>query len=53
MTDFKCKGGQRRRRSHAGFVFRAWRTCPKTGERLWAKDYGLKAWRIPVSRKKK
>ena len=30
------------------FVFRPWRRCPHTGRKLWAKQYGLKAWRIPV-----
>lgn len=29
-----------------GYIFRAWRTV--NGERLYAKDYGLKAWRIPI-----
>ncbi len=29
------------------WIFRAWRTA-KNGERLYAKDYGLKAWRIWV-----
>jgi hypothetical protein len=31
------------------YVFRPWRRCPRTGEKLWAKNFGLKAWRIPVS----
>lgn len=30
------------------YVFRTWRKHPKTGEVLWAKDYGLRAWRIPI-----
>ena len=30
------------------YIFRPWRRCPQTGEKLWAKDFGLKAWRIPV-----
>lgn len=30
------------------YIYRAWRRDPKTGKVLWAKDYGLKAWRIPV-----
>ncbi len=37
------------RPTDARFVFRPWRRCPRTGEKLWAKDYGLKAWRIPIS----
>ncbi len=31
------------------YIFRAWRTG-RDGTRLWAKDYGLKAWRIPIYR---
>ena len=31
------------------YVFRPWRRCPRTGEKLWAKQFGFKAWRIPVS----
>lgn len=30
------------------YVFRPWRTCPKTGSRLYAKAFGLKAWPILV-----
>lgn len=30
-------------------VFRPWRIDPKTGQKLWAKNYGFKAWPIPVS----
>jgi len=29
-------------------IFRAWKKHPKTGEKMWAKDYGLKAWPIWV-----
>jgi hypothetical protein len=29
-----------------GYIFRTWIT--KDGVRLYAKDYGFKAWRIPV-----
>jgi hypothetical protein len=32
----------------SGYIFRAWIT--KNGEKLYAKDYGYKAWRIPVYR---
>lgn len=31
------------------YVYRPWRRCPRTGEKLWAKNFGLKAWRIPVT----
>lgn len=30
------------------FIFRPWRKDSKSGEILWAKNYGLKAWKIPV-----
>jgi len=30
------------------YIFRPWRKCPKTGERLYAKLYGLRAWPILV-----
>jgi len=30
------------------YIFRAWRYDRKSGNRLYAKDYGLKAWRIPI-----
>ena len=33
------------------YVYRPWRRNPKTGKVLWAKDYGLKAWRIPIKSK--
>jgi len=29
-------------------IFRAWRIDPVTGERLYAKQYGYKAWPIVV-----
>lgn len=29
------------------YIFRPWRRT-KSGEKLWARDYGLKAWRIPI-----
>jgi len=34
------------------YIFRAWRRNPKTGEILWARKYGLRAWRIPVYKNK-
>lgn len=52
----KARGGARSR--HSGgydgrkrvmyYIFRAWVRDPKTGEQRWARDHGLKAWRIPV-----
>jgi hypothetical protein len=33
------------------WVFRAWRTDPNTGQKLWAKTYGKRAWLILVSDK--
>jgi hypothetical protein len=33
-----------------GFIFRTWVT--RNGVRVYAKDHGLKAWRIPVYSKK-
>lgn len=30
------------------YIFRPYRICPKSGEKLWAKAYGKKAWKIPV-----
>lgn len=30
-------------------IFRPWRKHPKTGQILWAKNYGKKAWFIPLS----
>jgi len=29
-------------------IFRPWRICPKTGDKLWARAYGLRAWPIYV-----
>ena len=31
-----------------GVIFRPYKTNPKTGEVMWARDYGLRAWPIPV-----
>jgi hypothetical protein len=39
---------QRDKRKLVGYIFRAWITVK--GVKRWAKDYGLKAWRIPVYR---
>mgnify|MGYP004476613977 CR=1 len=30
-------------------IFRAWRKDPRTGKILYARNYGLRAWPIPVS----
>ena len=35
------------RRKPARYIFRTWRTS-RDGTRLYAKDFGLKAWRIPI-----
>lgn len=35
------------RRRPVRYIFRAWRTN-RDGTRLYAKDFGLKAWRIPI-----
>jgi hypothetical protein len=32
----------------ARYIFRAWRRDPRTGDILWARDYGFRAWRIPL-----
>ena len=29
-------------------IFRSWRRCPRTGKKLYARAYGLKAWPIWV-----
>lgn len=29
-------------------VFRPWRTCPTTGQRIYAKMYGFRAWPILI-----
>lgn len=39
------------KRPSGAVIFRPWRRDPRTGEILWAKDYGLKAWPIPVDGK--
>jgi len=36
------------KRKPVGYIFRAWITV--NGEKRWAKDYGYKAWRIPIYR---
>jgi hypothetical protein len=32
------------------YIFRAWRRHPKTGEKMWARDYGLKGLANPSVR---
>ena len=34
---------------NGGVIFRAWKTHPKTGEKMYARDYGKRAWPIPIS----
>jgi hypothetical protein len=29
-------------------IFRSWRKDPRTGKILYARNYGLKAWAIPI-----
>jgi hypothetical protein len=36
------------KRKPKGYIFRAWIT--RNGVRVYAKDYGLKAWRIAIYR---
>lgn len=43
MAGKKTKNGK-----PSGVIFRPWRIDRKTGDKLWARDYGLKAWPIPV-----
>lgn len=31
------------------FIYRPYRKDPSTGKLIWAKNYGYKAWRIPIS----
>lgn len=31
-----------------GHIWRPWRTLPN-GTVIWAKNYGLKAWKIPIA----
>lgn len=33
------------------YVFRPWRR-DRSGKKIWAKDYGLKAWPIPIDQLK-
>ena len=33
------------------WIFRPYYRHPKTGELIWAKRYGRKAWRIPIRKK--
>ncbi|GEB88351.1 hypothetical protein ZMO01_16910 [Zymomonas mobilis subsp. mobilis] len=32
------------------YIFRTYRINPKTGKKIFAADYGKRAWRIPVSK---
>ncbi len=34
------------------YIYRPYRRNPKTGAIMWARDYGRKAWKIPVLSKK-
>ena len=36
------------RRKVRGYIYRPWRTDPRTGKRLLAITYGLRAWKIPI-----
>jgi hypothetical protein len=42
---------QNPKRPEGAVIFRPWRRDPKTGAILWAKNYGLRAWAIPVDPK--
>lgn len=43
MADQSCKPESRKR-----VIFRPWRIDPKTGKKLWARNYGLRAWPIRI-----
>ncbi len=30
------------------YIFRPWRKDPRNGKILWARNYGLRAWKIPI-----
>lgn len=34
------------------YIFRPWRTCPQTGQRIYARNFGLRAWPIPVKKER-
>ena len=40
-----------KRKKLKGYIFRAWRYAKDGTTELWARDYGYKAWRIPVYEK--
>lgn len=45
----KARPPHRTRGNTQGFnIYRAWKLDPRTGEKMWAKDHGLKAWKIWV-----
>ena len=48
QPSLSTKGVLSMKKSGQGFIFRTWRKDPRTGQILYAKDYGLKAWRIPI-----
>lgn len=50
-ADSMAKTNPKNKRPGGAVIFRPWRRDPKTGEVLWARDYGLKAWPIPVDGK--
>lgn len=50
MSENNNKKGEDRKVLY--YIFRTRRRDSKTGEVLHAKDYGLKAWRIPIYAKK-
>lgn len=40
----------RKKQPIIGYIFRAWVTR-RDGTRDWARDHGIRAWRIPIYRK--
>jgi hypothetical protein len=30
------------------YIWRPWRRCPHTGRKVWAREYGLRAWPLLV-----
>lgn len=48
MTKLHRAPHRTRGKTNGYYIYRAWKIDPRTGEKMWAKDHGLKAWKIWV-----